>query len=94
MAAKFNKVPVKLRDFSTPIDKRFLDALAIMRFNKPYDKVKEQTNTLLRDLIGLGERIHPQDVHFIILNNIMPSSELPLRKRSGLPRNSQLMSGY
>lgn len=80
MAAKFDKVPVKLRGFSTPIDKRFLDALAIMRFNKPYDEVKEQTNTLLRDLIGQGERIHPQDVHFVILKNIMPKTKASMLK--------------
>lgn len=81
MAAKFDKVPIKLRGFSTPIDKRFLDALAIMRFNKSYDEVKEQINTLLRDLIGSGERIHPQDVHFIILKNIMPSTKVKILTR-------------
>lgn len=80
MAAKFDKVPVKLRGFSTPIDKRFLDALAIMRFNKLYDEVKEQTNTLLRDLVGSGERIHPQDVHFIILKETMPKTKASMIK--------------
>jgi len=80
MAAKFKKVSVKLRGFSIPIDKRFLDALAVMRFDLQYDDFKEQTNTLLRDLIGQGERIHPQDVHFIILKSIMPNSKASILK--------------
>lgn len=80
MAAKFDKVPVKLRGLSTPIDKRFLDALAIMRFNKLYDETKEQTNMLLRDLVGSGDRIHPQDVHFIILKEIMPNTKASMIK--------------
>lgn len=80
MAAKFDKVPVKLRGFSTPIDKRFLDTLSIMRFNKPYVETKEQTNTLLRDLVGSGDRVHPQDVHFIILKAIMPNTKASMLK--------------
>lgn len=80
MAAKFDKVPIKLRGFSTPIDKRFLDALAIMRFNKLYDETKEQTNTLLRDLVGSGDRIHPQDVHFIILKETIPKTKASMLK--------------
>lgn len=83
MAAKFDKVPIKLRGFSIPIDKRFLDALSIMRFNLSYNETKEQTNTLLRDLIGQGERIHPQDVHFIILKNIMPSTKVKILTKKG-----------
>lgn len=75
MAATFDKVHIKLRGYSVPIDKRFLDALALTRFNASYGDAKEQTNTLLRDLVGLGDRTHPQDVHFIILKAIMPKNK-------------------
>lgn len=80
MAAAFDKVHIKLRGYSVPIDKRFLDALSIIRFNKPYDEAKEQTNSLLRDLVGYGDRIHPQDVHFTILQSIMPKTKASMVK--------------
>lgn len=80
MAATHEKVSIKLRGNAVHIDKRFLDALALMRFGEKYegDEVKSQTNTLLRDLVGPGEKAHPQDVHFIILKNLLPKNKASL----------------
>lgn len=80
MATKFDKIPIKLKELSIPIDRRFIDVLSIMRLNKSYDEVKEQTSALLCDLIGHGERIHPQDVRFIILEAIMPNTKASMLK--------------
>lgn len=80
MASEFKKASIYLRGNSVPVDKRFLDALALMRLGKLYDcdETKKKTREILRGLVGPGDKIHPQDVHFIILKSILPKNKLAL----------------
>ena len=78
MAAQFDKVYVKIRRRSIPLDKRFLEALSLVFFDTLYDDSKQKTNALLRELIGPGEKIHPQDAHYIILKNLIPKNKAAL----------------
>lgn len=80
MAATFEKASVFLRGNSVPLDKRFLDALALARFGEPYEEeeVRGKVRTVLRVLVGPGKKIHPQDVHYLILKTLIPKSKAAL----------------
>lgn len=81
MAATFEKVSVRLRGNAVPIDKRFLDALALMRFGEKYedDEVKAKTRALVADLVGPGDKPpHPLDAHYLILKALLPKSKAAL----------------
>lgn len=79
MATTFDKVHIKLRGNAVPIDRRFLDALSMIRFGGLYEECKTETNSLLVDLVGPGAKPpHPLDVHYIILKNLIPKNKAAL----------------
>jgi len=58
---------------AVPIDKLFLDVLALKHFKQPYEEkeVKKEINKMLREMIG-KEYPHPQRVHQKILLDMAP----------------------
>lgn len=64
---RFNAAP------AVPIDKLFLDVLALKHFKKPYEdkEIKKAINRMLRELIG-DEYPHPQKVEQKILLDVVP----------------------
>lgn len=65
---------------SVPVDRFFLDALALLRFGAKYEDIdiRKRTNALLRDLLGPGdEPPHPQEVHRAILLAVFPKKIQP-----------------
>lgn len=72
------KVQIKISDKCTVnIHKGFLDALALHRFNKPFEgkEIKDKTRALVRDLVGPVEKIHPLEVHYLILKATLSKSK-------------------
>lgn len=75
------KVSIKVGgNYSVPVEKRFLDVLALMRFGKLYEdeEVKVKTRALIRDLVGNVTKIHPRDINYIILKEVLPKSKAAL----------------
>lgn len=78
---KSERVKIKLRGESVPVDKAVLDILAVARFGEKYerDEVKKQVRIALNDIVGPGERPpHPQEVYRAVMISLLPVNKQKL----------------
>jgi hypothetical protein len=78
---KSERVKIKLRGESVPIDKAVLDILAVAQFGEKYecDEVKKKVRIILKEIVGPGDRPpHPQEVYRAVMASFLPAAKQKL----------------
>jgi len=69
------KISIKIKGKSVPLDRFIVDALSLKNFHTKYEDSKKQTNKLIRELTKEEDvKFHPRNIERYILADLFPAS--------------------